>query len=294
MREVAIVGAGELGGLIAHALARRGAADLVRLIDESGRVAEGKALDISQAAPIERFATTVTGSTDLSAAIGSGLVVVADRVVPPERTPRGGGRAAGDAEWQGEHGLALLRRIRAVAPRAFLVCAGLTHQELVDRGARELHIPRATIVGSASEALVSAAQSMVALELDLSPRDVVLAVLGIPPGRIVIAWEDATVAGLGLTEVISAPVRRRLDQRIASLWPVGPYALASAACKVIEAITGMSRRPAICFVAPDEGSASRTRTAALPARLGPEGIVEVIVPALSAAERLALDNAMLL
>ena len=50
MREVAIVGAGELGGLTAHALARRNAAGLIRLIDDAGRVAEGKALDISQAA----------------------------------------------------------------------------------------------------------------------------------------------------------------------------------------------------------------------------------------------------
>jgi hypothetical protein len=51
MREVAIVGAGELGGLVAHALARRNSAGVIRLIDDSSRVAEGKALDISQAAP---------------------------------------------------------------------------------------------------------------------------------------------------------------------------------------------------------------------------------------------------
>ena len=61
MREVAIVGAGELGGLVAHALARRNAADVVRLIDDTGHIAEGKALDISQAAPVEGFATVVSG-----------------------------------------------------------------------------------------------------------------------------------------------------------------------------------------------------------------------------------------
>src|SRR5438128_6121949 len=79
MREVAIVGAGELGGLVAHALARRNGADIVRLIDDNGHVAEGKALDISQAAPVEGFAGTVAGSTDLSAAAGAGIVVIADR-----------------------------------------------------------------------------------------------------------------------------------------------------------------------------------------------------------------------
>src|SRR3979490_1368311 len=88
MREVAIVGAGELGGLVAHALARRNSAGLVRLIDESGRVAEGKALDISQAAPVEGFATAVAGATGLSVAAGADIVVIADRAGKPENTNR--------------------------------------------------------------------------------------------------------------------------------------------------------------------------------------------------------------
>ena len=65
MRDIAIIGAGELGGATAHALARRDVATTIRLVDDRGRVAEGKALDIMQAAPIEGFATGVSGSTDL-------------------------------------------------------------------------------------------------------------------------------------------------------------------------------------------------------------------------------------
>ena len=52
MRAIAIIGAGELGGALAHVLARRHAAAAVHLIDDSGRVAEGKALDLMQAAAI--------------------------------------------------------------------------------------------------------------------------------------------------------------------------------------------------------------------------------------------------
>src|SRR5262245_3871780 len=48
MQEVAIVGAGELGGAVAHVLARRDAVRSIVLADESGRVAAGKALDIAQ------------------------------------------------------------------------------------------------------------------------------------------------------------------------------------------------------------------------------------------------------
>jgi malate dehydrogenase len=280
MREVAIVGAGELGGLTAHALARRNAAGVVRLIDGGGRVAEGKALDISQAAPVEGFATTVIGSTDPSTAAGADVIVIANGV--------------GDVSWEGEDGLALVRRLNAIAPRALLLCADTPHRELVDRSVRELHISRSRILGSASEAFVAAATAIVALELDVSPRDVALSILGVPPRHIVIAWENAAVSGFAPGGMMTEPARRQMAQRIKALWPTGPYTLAAAAAKVVEALLGHSRRPVTCFVAPDDDGGVRARTAALPVRLGPGGLVEVVMPALSVVERVALDNAMLL
>ena len=292
MREVAIIGAGELGGLIAHALARRNAADVVRLIDDTGRVAEGKALDISQAAPVEGFTTAVAGSTGLSAAAGAGVVVIADRVGGPESLGSPGN--PGNKEWEGEAALTLIRQLHAIAPRALFLCAGVSHRALVERSVRELHIPRARILGSAGEAFVAAATAIVALEIDVSPRDVALSILGVPPHQIVIAWEDAAVAGFRLTGMITEPIRRQLMRRIGALWPVGPYALAAAVCRVVDAVSGNSRRPVTCFVAPDDQAGIRTRAAALPVRLGPSGIVEVIVPKLSVVERVALDNAMML
>jgi hypothetical protein len=93
--------------------------------------------------------------------------------------------------------------------------------------------------------------------------------------------------------VIAEPVRRRLTDRIGALWPPGPFALASAASKVIEAVAGHSQSTTICFVAPDDSSGTRMRTAALPVKRGRAG-VEVVLPPLGVAERVALDNAMLL
>src|SRR5712671_8088369 len=137
MDRVVILGAGELGGLTAHALARRGVAQDICLIDERGRVAEGKALDIMQAAPVEGFAAFVAGSSDMALAGGATLVVLAD--------PAG-------AELQGDAGLAVLKRLRDFAPTALVVCAGALQRELVERGVRELHMPRARLLGSAPEA----------------------------------------------------------------------------------------------------------------------------------------------
>jgi malate/lactate dehydrogenase len=278
MTEVAIVGAGDLGGAIAHQLARRDIVRAVTLIDNSGRVAAGKALDIAEAAPIEAFSTHIEGTADFSRTAGASVVVLADR-------------AAG-GEWQGEEALMLLKRLMTMAARAVVVCAGTAQRELIDRGVRELKIARRRLFGTAPGALASGARALIALAADGSPQDVAVALLGVPPAHTVIAWEDATIGGGRLTGVIDQPTRHRLAARIGALWPPGPHALAAAAVNAIAAMAGRSRRLAICFVGPDTSSGINTRAAAFPVRLGPDGIVQVVMPWLSVAERVALENAM--
>ena len=282
MLEIATIGAGELGGAVAHALARSDIARRVVLIDDStetNTVAAGKALDIAQAAPVEGFATELSGSTDLYRAAGAELVVVADRF-------RGG-------EWAGEESLVLLRRLQQLAPRAIVMWAGAGGCDAIERGVLELKIPRQRLFGSAPEALVGAARAMTALALQGSAREVELSVLGVPPAHLVIPWEDATAGGLSVVRQLDEPTRRRLEHTITSLWPPGPYALAAAAAKAAAAIAGKTRQRVCGFVAPDTSSGVRARTASMPLRLGPSGIVEVIAPILSGSDQTALDNGML-
>jgi malate/lactate dehydrogenase len=280
MRHVAIIGAGELGGAVAHGLARSNLARAITLVDEHSRVAEGKALDIAQAAPVENFATTLSGSTDIAAAAGVDVVVIADRF--------------STGEWPAETALPLLRRVSQMASSAVVVCAGASYCPLVDGGARELKIARQRLIGSAPEAFAAAIRALIALAIDASPRDVAVSVLGVPPKGTIIAWEEASVAGFALRRLLSEPARRRIDAQVTALWPPGPLALAAAAVQVVSSIGRHSRRLTTCFVAPDRSAGERTRTAALPVRLGPGGIMEIVVPELSVAEKIALDNAILL
>lgn len=280
MQNVAIIGAGELGGATAHALARANLVRSITLIDETRRVAAGKALDISQAAPVEGFATQVSGATDVAMAAGASIVILADRVT--------GG------EWQGEDGLVLLKRLSQTASGAVILCAGPSQRQLVERGVRELKVARTRLFGSAPESLAAAVRALVALAVNGSPRDISLSVLGVPPAHTVIPWADATVAGFALTRLVDEPSRRRLGARVAALWPPGPYALAAAATASVEAMAGRSRRVASCFVASDSSTGEHTRTGAMPVKLGPAGIVEVVLPSLSAVEQVALDNALML
>jgi malate/lactate dehydrogenase len=222
----------------------------------------------------------VTGSADLFAAAGADIAVIADPAI--------------EGEWYGDQGGAVLRRLHGFSPDAIFVCAGSQHCALVDYGVRVVGIARTRLIGSASEALGAGARAIVALERNASPGDVALTVLGIPPRHIVILWESATLHGFALTGILSEPTRRRLSDRIAALWPVGPYALAAASAKVVELLLGRSRHTAVCFMAPDDTSGVRSRTAAVPVRLGPAGMVEAVSAPLTGSERIALENATLI
>jgi malate dehydrogenase len=280
MHEVAIMGAGELGAELARALAHRDLVGHIQLIDDAGDVASGKALDITQSAPIAGFSARVSGSADPARAAGARLIVLADR--------HGGG------EWEGPDGLGVLRRLAHVGSRPVIVCSGSRQRELIERAVRELGMPRGRLIGSAAEALASALRALVALEVDGSPGDVSLAVLGVPPEHVVVPWEDVAIAGVAASRLLDLRARRRLEERVAALWPPGPVTLAGAAACAIAAIVGRSRRTLSCFVAPDDTMGRRRRASAVPVKLGPAGLVAAEVPALSGRDAVALDNATLL
>jgi malate dehydrogenase len=280
MLDVAIVGAGELGGSLAQILAARDLVRDVRLIDEAGQVAAGKALDLLQSAGVTGFSARVTGSRDLTAAAGAAVIVIADRV-------EGG-------EWQGEDGLLLLKRLAHLGPHPVILMAGASHRELVERGVREIGLHRNRLLGSAPEALAGAIRAVVALETNGAPGEVALAVLGVPPSHIVIPWDEMTVRGFAATRVLDEQARRRTIARIARLWPPGPRALAAAAAQAIASLVGGSRRTVSAFVAPDDASGRRSRASAVPVALGPNGIERIEMPALSTHDQVAFDNATLL
>jgi malate dehydrogenase len=278
MFDVAIVGAGELGGSLAHLLARREIVRRIHLIDPAGQIAAGKALDIAQSGPVERFTTPVAGSSDISRVAGSAVVVVADMARPGE---------APDAAL-------VLEQISRLAARAVVVAADANGRELVERGVGEGGYKRERLIGSAPEALAAAIRALVALQVNGSVRDVHLGVLGVPPAQLIVNWDDATVAGYRLSQRLAPPAIRKLSSQIPALWPPGPHALAHAAVEAIAAMCGVSRRMSSCFVAPDHSRGQRTRTVAVPVRLGVSGVERFDEPLLDAAARTAFETARLL
>jgi malate dehydrogenase len=274
MSFVAIVGAGPLGGAVAHALAGRDRVREIRLIDAEERIATGKALDILQSSPIEHFSTRVIAAGALAAAAGAAVVVIADS-------------AAGQGEHGGENGLALLRQLKAIEDRAPVVCAGGGQRELIGRAVAELHIAPPRIVGSAPYALESAVRALAGLAIDASGVEVALRVVGIPPHAAVVAWEEASAFGQPISAHLAPHEIAALNTRLPELWPPAPYALASAATRVIEAVVRGSRRRFSCFV-----SLPHQNVVAMPVELDEDGVRRVIEPALTRQERTRLENAI--
>lgn len=278
MQDVAIVGAGELGANLAHVLASSDVVGSIRLIDGAGSVAAGKALDIMQASPIVSFATKVSAATDISYAAGSTVVAIADRV--------------GHGEWQGDEAVLMLKQLSHVAQSAIVLCAGASQRALIERGVGEHLFPSSRIVGSAPEALAAALRSVIALETNGSIRDIALTLLGVPPQQTVIPWDSVTIAGFAATNVLSEPVRRRIEARLTPLWPPGAYALATAAAEVIAGMVNESRRAFSCFVSPANVLDRRSRVVALPVRVGASGAERLELPELDPRAQVILDTAL--
>jgi malate dehydrogenase len=278
MAFIAILGSGALGGAVAHALAVRERVGEVRLVDTEGSIARGKALDILQSAPVDRFSTRVTAADSIDAAAGAAVVVIADEALK-------------NAEHTGEAGLALLRRLTAIEATAPIVCAGATQRELMSRAVIELHMSTTRIVGSAPLALESALRALAALGMDGSGAEIALRVFGVPPRLAVVGWEEASVGGQPLSTHLPAHVIAGLNARIPGLWPPGPYALSTACSRIVEALANGSRRTFTCFVAMGSGPV-RAAVAAMPVRLWPGGVEQVLAPSLTRQEQTLLDNAL--
>ena len=280
MTTVCIIGAGELGGAVAHALAQRERVRRVILIDAAGKVAAGKALDIQQAGAVEGFHTQLSGTDDVTRVMGCRVCVIADRSAP----------SAG--EWHGDDGLAMLARVSGYLDQAPIVCAGTRQAPLLLGAEREAGIRRDRLVGSAPEALASAVTAIVALEARCSPSEVKLTVLGTPPDGFVVPWSEASIGGHALDRVLTQVQLSRLEARMPRLWPPGPYALGLAAARVAEGLLTSSRRAfAVLSILGGEFGV-RGRVGVLPALLSPAGIAHVRVPTLNTRERVQLETAL--
>jgi malate dehydrogenase len=279
MSTVAIIGAGDLGGAIAQALAARDRVTRVLLIDDAGKVAAGKALDIQQSGAVDGFHCLIDATDDFSAVTGASACIVADRFGPPA------------AEWHSDDALAMLGRVLQYSSGAPFVFGGAAQADLMLRVGRELRVDRDRLIGTAPEAFASAVRAIVAVEARCSPAEVMVSALGMPP-EFVVPWSEASIGGYALERVLSQVQLTRIDARARKLWPPGPYTLGVAAARAAEAVVTSSRQTFSVATVLGGEFGVRNRIGTLPVRLAARGIAEVRVPSLNTRERVQLETVL--
>jgi malate dehydrogenase len=276
VRTVAILCSGDLAATLARRVAEAELARCVVLVDADEGRAKGKALDIAQSGPVEGFDVRVEACARLEAVVTPDVVVVADPADLADAVllaTRGAERVAG---WLPALG------------NATLLVAGPHPSPLVEAAVAK-GFPRDRVLGSSPVAAAAALRRSLSTELRVDPREVSVAVLGLPPSLLLAPQAAATVAGLAVDKVSPPAFRRALAALHGRA--AGPIALAAAALRVLRALEGI-RATVLPVVAGLNGEYGHRRVAlAVPARLRSGRIESVIEVSLDPVDRVAFDNA---
>jgi malate dehydrogenase len=288
---VAVIGAGQVGATTAHLLALKGLAH-VTLIDVVEGLAQGKALDISQAAPIEAFDVSVQGTTDYGAMAGSRLVIITAGLARKPGMSRDDLLAA-NANIVGP----IAERIAKTAPDAIIIVVTNPLDLMVALALARSGFPRQRVMGMAGVLDTARLRALIAQRLAVSPADVQAMVLGSHGDLMVPLTRSITVKGEPVTTWLSNGEVDRLLQRtkdggaeIVALLKQGSafYAPSSGVVEMACAILQDRHTVLPVCVALQGEYGLRDVCLGVPAQLGAVGIERVVELTLTPEERSAL------
>jgi malate dehydrogenase len=196
-KKIALIGAGHIGGTLAHLMCLKELGDIV-LFDIVSGVPEGKALDLAQASPVAGFDAEVSGGDDYSVIAGSDVIIVTAGV------PRQPGMSRDDLL---SVNLGVISKvgagIKAHAPDAFVICITNPLDVMVWALQKCSGLPTNKVVGMAGVLDSSRFRYFLAQEFNVSVEDVSAFVLGGHGDDMVPSVRYSTVAGVSLPDMIA-------------------------------------------------------------------------------------------
>ncbi|MAV46259.1 MAG: malate dehydrogenase [Alphaproteobacteria bacterium TMED89] len=194
--KIALVGAGNIGGTLALLAGMKDLGDVV-LLDLAEGVAKGKALDIAEAAPVEGFDATMTGTADYAEIAGADVVIVTAGVA---RKP---GMSRDDLLGINVKVMnAVGAGIKEHAPNAFVICITNPLDAMVKVLQEASGCPVQKVVGMAGVLDSARFRHFLADEMNVSVEDVSAFVLGGHGDTMVPVVNYTTVAGIDLPTLI--------------------------------------------------------------------------------------------
>jgi len=195
-KKIALIGAGMIGGTLAHLAAMRELGDIV-LFDIVEGVPEGKALDIAQAGPIDDFDVNLKGTSDYSDIEGADVCIVTAGIARKPGMSRDDllGINLKVMKSVGEG-------IRKHAPNAFVICITNPLDAMVWALREFSGLPRHMVVGMAGVLDSARFRHFLADEFNVSVEDVTAFVLGGHGDTMVPVVEYSTVAGIPIPDLV--------------------------------------------------------------------------------------------
>jgi len=291
-QKVTVVGAGNVGATAAQRIVEKELAD-VALIDIIPGVPQGKALDIMESAPVERFDARMTGSNDYEIAKGSDVVVITAGV------PRKPGMSRDDLVATNEGIVAdVVRKVLPGSPNAILIVVSNPLDAMCEVARRVSKLPRERVFGMAGVLDSARMRWFIADALNVSVENTHAFVLGGHGDTMVPLPRFSTVAGIPIPELlpeekIAAIVQRTRDggAEIVNLLKTSAwYAPASAVVEMVDAVLKDKKKILPCAAYLEGEYGMRDVYLGVPVKLGAGGMEQVIEIALSADETASLER----
>ncbi|MBE5073104.1 malate dehydrogenase [Erythrobacteraceae bacterium E2-1 Yellow Sea] len=255
-KKIALIGAGMIGGTLAHLAAKSEMGDVV-LYDIAEGIPQGKALDLSQCGPIEGFDTKITGTNDIADIAGADVIIVTAGVARKPGMSRDDllGINLKVMKSVGEG-------IKAHAPDAFVICITNPLDAMVWALREFSGLPHNKVVGMAGVLDSARFATFLAWEFGVSVKDVNAFVLGGHGDTMVPVLEYSTISGIPVTDLVKMgkSTKEKLDAIVArtrsgggeivGLLKTGSayYAPATSAIAMAEAYLGDQKRILPCAV----------------------------------------------
>ncbi len=291
--KIALIGAGMIGGTLAHLAGLKELGDVV-LFDIAEGIPEGKALDLAQSGPVEGFDSHLKGTNQYTDIKGADVIIVTAGVA---RKP---GMSRDDLleinlKVMGQVGAG----IKKYAPKAFVICITNPLDAMVWALQKASGLPRNMVVGMAGVLDSARFRHFLADEFDVSVEDVTAFVLGGHGDTMVPLPRYSTVAGIPLPDLIKMKwlTKARLDQivkrtrnggaEIVGLLKTGSayYAPASSAISMAESYLKDKKRVLPCAAYLNGEYGVTGLYVGVPVVIGAKGMERVVEIELNASER---------
>jgi malate dehydrogenase len=296
--KIALIGAGQIGGTLAHLVGLKQLGDVV-MFDIAEGIPQGKSLDLAQSSPVDSFDAKFIGVNSYEAIEGADVCIVTAGV------PRKPGMSRDDLL---SINLKVMEQVGAgikkYAPNAFVICITNPLDAMVWALQKTCGLPKQMVVGMAGVLDSARFRYFLADEFNVSVEDVTAFVLGGHGDTMVPLPRYSTVAGIPLPDLVKMgwTTQARVDEivnrtanggaEIVNLLKTGSayYAPASSAVAMAESYLRDKKRVLPCAAWLNGEYGINDLYVGVPVVLGAKGVERIVEIDLSSAERDAFER----